>query len=44
MIGILEFCLSRELTLPTMLAKHRLAECIAAYGWPLRFLGAPRAH
>lgn len=44
MIGILEFCLSRGLDYPTMLAEHRLAECIAAYGWPHRFLGALRAH
>lgn len=44
MIGILEFCLSRGLTHLTMLAKHRPAERIAAYGWPLRFLGAPRAY
>ncbi|MDP3495056.1 MAG: acyl-homoserine-lactone synthase [Hyphomonadaceae bacterium] len=42
MIGILEFCLSRGLTHLTMLAEHRLAERIASYGWPLRFLGAPR--
>lgn len=44
MIGILEFCLSRGLTHLTMLAEHRPAERIAEYGWPLRFLGAPRAH
>jgi acyl-homoserine lactone synthase len=42
MIGILEFCLSRGLTHLTMLAELRLAERIAAYGWPLRHLGAPR--
>lgn len=44
MIGILEFCLSRGLTHLTMLAEHRLAERIVTYGWPLRFLGAPRAY
>ena len=44
MIGILEFCLSRGLTHLTMLAEHRLAERIAGYGWPLRFLGAPREY
>ena len=44
MIGILEFCLSRGLTHLTMLAEHRLAERIASYGWPLRFLGAPREY
>lgn len=44
MIGILEFCLSRGLTHITMLAEHRLAERIAAYGWPLRYLGAPREY
>jgi N-acyl-L-homoserine lactone synthetase len=44
MIGILEFCLSRGLTHLTMLAEHRLAERIGAYGWPLRYLGAPRAY
>lgn len=44
MIGILEFCLSRGLTHLTMLAELRLAERIAAYGWPLRHLGAPREY
>jgi N-acyl-L-homoserine lactone synthetase len=44
MVGILEFCLSRGLTHLTMLAEHRLAERIGAYGWPLRFLGAPRIY
>ncbi len=42
MLGILEFCLSREIARLVMLAEHRLAERIAAYGWPLRYLGAPR--
>lgn len=42
MIGILEFGLARGLTHLTMLAEHRLAERILAYGWPLRYLGAPR--
>lgn len=44
MIGILEFCLSRGLTHLTMLAEHRLAERIASYGWPLRYLGTPREY
>ncbi|MEZ6028258.1 MAG: acyl-homoserine-lactone synthase [Hyphomonadaceae bacterium] len=44
MVGILEFCLSRGLTHLTMLAEKRLAERIAAYGWPLRYLGAPQEY
>jgi acyl-homoserine lactone synthase len=44
MVGILEFCLSRGLTHLTMLAELRLAERIRNYGWPLRFLGAPREY
>lgn len=44
MVGILEFGLSRGLTHLTMLAEHRLAERIASYGWPLRYLGAPRMY
>jgi acyl-homoserine lactone synthase len=44
MVGILEFCLSRGLTHLTMLAESRLAERIATYGWPLRYLGAPREY
>jgi acyl-homoserine lactone synthase len=44
MIGILEFCLSRGLTHLTMLAELRLAERILSYGWPLRYLGAPRTY
>jgi N-acyl-L-homoserine lactone synthetase len=44
MVGILEFCLSRGLTHLTMLAENRLAERIAAYGWPLRYLGSPREY
>lgn len=44
MVGILEFCLSRGLTHLTMLAEHRLAERIGTYGWPLRYLGAPRPY
>ncbi len=44
MVGILEFCLSRGLTHLTMLSELRLAERIAAYGWPLRHLGAPREY
>lgn len=44
MLGILEFCLSRGLTHLTMLAEKRLAERIDSYGWPLRYLGQPRAY
>lgn len=44
MVGILEFCLSRGLTHLTMLAELRLAERIQSYGWPLRYLGAPREY
>lgn len=44
MIGILEFCLSRGLTHLVMLSELRLAERISAYGWPLRYLGAPREY
>lgn len=44
MIGILEFCQSRGLTHLTMLAELRLAERILSYGWPLRYLGMPRAY
>ncbi len=44
MIGILEFCQSRGVTHLTMLAELRLAERIASYGWPIRYLGAPRAY
>jgi acyl-homoserine lactone synthase len=44
MVGILEFGLSRGLTHLTMLAELRLAERIKSYGWPLRFLGAPREY
>jgi N-acyl-L-homoserine lactone synthetase len=44
MIGILEFCLGRGIVKLIMLAELRLAERIAAYGWPLRYLGAPRAY
>ncbi len=44
MLGILEFCLSRRMTRLVTLAEHRLAERIAAYGWPLRQLGQPRTY
>jgi acyl-homoserine lactone synthase len=44
MVGILEFCLTRGLTHLVMLAENRLAERIATYGWPLRYLGAPREY
>lgn len=44
MVRILEFGLSRDLTHLTMLAEHRLAEPIAVYDWPLRYLGAPREY
>lgn len=43
-VGILEFCETRRLTHLVMLAELRLAERIAAYGWPLRYLGTPRAY
>jgi len=44
MVGILEFCLTRGITHLSMLAELRLAERIQSYGWPLRFLGAPREY
>jgi acyl-homoserine lactone synthase len=44
MVGILEFCQSRGLTHLSMLAELRLAERIAAYGWPLKYLGPPREY
>jgi len=44
MVGILEFCQSRGLTHLSMLAELRLAERIATYGWPLKYLGAPREY
>jgi acyl-homoserine lactone synthase len=44
MVGILEFCQSRGLTRLTMLAELRLAERIAAYGWPMRHMGAPQVY
>jgi N-acyl-L-homoserine lactone synthetase len=44
MIGMLEFCQSRGLTHLTMLAELRLAGRILSYGWPLRYLGAPRPY
>lgn len=44
LVGILEFCAGRGLTHLIMLAERRLAERVAAYGWPLRYLGAPRAY
>ena len=44
MVGILEFCQTRGLTHLSMLAELRLAERIAAYGWPLKYLGAPREY
>lgn len=43
-VGILEFCQSRGLSRLTMLAELRLAERIAAYGWPVRRLGEPRSY
>ncbi len=43
-VGILEFCGLRRLTHLVMLAELRLAERVAAYGWPLRYLGAPREY
>lgn len=44
MIGLLEFCERRGITRLTMLAELRLAERIQAYGWPVRYLGEPRAY
>ncbi len=44
MIGILKFGLARGLTYLAMLTEHRRAESIAAYGWPLRYRGAPRGY
>jgi acyl-homoserine lactone synthase len=44
MVGILEFCLSRGISHLSMLAELRLAERIKSYGWPIRFLGAPRIY
>lgn len=44
MVGILEFCQTRGLTHLSMLAELRLAERIAGYGWPLKYLGAPREY
>ena len=42
MVGMLEFCQSRGVTHLVMLVELRLAERIKDYGWPLRYLGAPR--
>jgi acyl-homoserine lactone synthase len=44
MIGILEFCLAHGIARLVMLSELRLAERIAAYGWPLRYLGQPREY
>ena len=44
MIGILEFCQRRGVMRLTMLAELRLAERIAAYDWPIRYLGAPKIY
>ena len=44
MVGILEFCQSRGVQRLTMLAELRLAERIAAYDWPIRYLGAPHIY
>lgn len=44
MIGILEFCQSHGLSHLSMLAELRLAERIAAYGWPLKYLGPPQTY
>jgi acyl-homoserine lactone synthase len=43
-VGILEFCQSRGLTHLSMLAELRLAQRIASYGWPLKYLGPPRKY
>lgn len=44
MIGLLEFCERRGVSRLTMLAELRLAERIRAYGWPVRYLAAPRSY
>ena len=44
MIGILEFCQLRGVQRLTMLSELRLAERIAAYDWPVRYLGAPHVY
>lgn len=43
-LGVLEFCQSRGADCLTMLCEARLAERIKAYGWPVEYLGAPRAY
>ncbi len=44
MIGLLEFCERRGVSRLTMLAELRLAERIRSYGWPVRYLGEPKAY
>jgi acyl-homoserine lactone synthase len=44
MLGILEFCQSRGVMRLTMLAELRLAERIAAYDWPVRYMGPPQIY
>lgn len=43
-LGLLEFGVSRGASSVTMLIESRLAERIGAYGWPMRYLGAPRPY
>lgn len=43
-LGVLEFCQSRGADRLTMLCEERLAQRIQAYGWPVEYLGAPRAY
>ncbi len=43
-VGMLEFCLSRQVTEMTMLSELRLAERMKTYGWPVRYLGEPRRY
>lgn len=43
-LGVLEFCQSRGADTLTMLCEERLAQRIGAYGWPVTYLGEPRAY
>lgn len=43
-VAVLEFCQSRGADSLTMLCETRLAERIAAYGWPVTYLGQPREY
>src|SRR5262249_9126273 len=44
LVGIQEFCVDRGITKMTVLSELRIAERVAAYGWPTRHLGAPREY